>query len=193
MKLTLAKITLLTLCVLIALPADAVTTQVRRNVQFNNLTTEAGLSAEHVHDVVQDRQGYIWFASQAGLNRFDGYEIVVFENDPTVVTTLSNNFVRALYVDDNGELWAGTHKGVNKYDYETETFDRNPLQLPVDMEIRVRKIVQDSTGVFWIGSLDQGLYAVDARTGELRHYVADPAQPGSLPHNHVMGLIEDLK
>jgi diguanylate cyclase (GGDEF)-like protein len=167
--------------------------QVRRNVQFNNLTTHAGLSAEHVNAVVQDAHGYIWFGTQDGLNRFDGHEIVVFENDPDDPSSLSNNFVWALYLDANSDLWVATNKGVNKYDAEIEGFDRNPLKLPADMMPRVRTMVQDGTGIYWLGTVDQGLYAVDVEAAQIRHYSGHSDVLRGLPHDHVIAVSEDSK
>lgn len=175
------------------LPVEVVaSSQVRRNVQFNNLTTLAGLSAEHVNAVVQDAHGYIWFGTQDGLNRFDGHEIEVFENDPEDPTSLSNNFVWALYLDASDDLWVATNKGVNKYNPDIEGFDRNPLGLPADMTPRVRTLVQDSNGVYWLGSVDRGLYAVDSKSSKIRHYVNSEI-PRGLPHDHVIAVSEDSK
>ena len=82
-----------------AAPEESAPSPLVRNVQFSNLTSADGLSGEFVQAVVQDAAGYIWFGTQDGLNRFDGYEIVIYTHDQDDPTTISNNFIWPLYVD----------------------------------------------------------------------------------------------
>ena len=125
---------------------------VPRNVQFSNLSTEDGLPSEFVHDLVQDRLGYLWFATQAGLSRFNGHDIRVYEHRAEDQGSLSHSFVWSLHVDNAGVLWIGTNRGVNTYDPSTDSFNRQPLGDSVSL-VRVRKITQDTSGKFWIGSV----------------------------------------
>ena len=67
-----------------------------QSIYFNQLTTEDGLSNNKVFDVVQDRLGFLWFATEDGLNRFDGYDLKVFRNDPANENSISDNSVWAL-------------------------------------------------------------------------------------------------
>ena len=163
---------------------------VPRNVQFSNLSTEDGLPSEFVHDLVQDRLGYIWFATQAGLSRFDGHDIRVYEHRSEDQHSLSHSFVLSLLVDNEGVLWIGTNRGVNTYDPSTDSFNRQPLgdSLPI---VRVRKITQDTSGRFWIGSVESGLIGVDAASGEVVRYTHDPNQHDSLPNDQVIAIHED--
>lgn len=166
--------------------------QVMRNVQFSNLTAADGLSGETVQAIVQDASGYIWFGTQDGLNRFDGYDIVVYAHDPDDSTTISNNFIWSLYVDREGGLWVTTNAGVNKYDYQLDQFDRNPLQLSREFsDMRVRTIVEDHKGVLWLGTVDEGLVAVEQ--GRIRRYRHDDGDIDSIPNDNVIALHEDSK
>ncbi len=162
-----------------------------RNVQFRNLTTEDGLSSEFVHDLVQDRRGYLWFATQAGLNRFDGHDIRVYEHRPDDPGSLSHSFVWSLHVDRDGVLWVGTDRGVNTYDPASDSFNRQPFGGLASFQ-RVRKITQDLRGTFWIGTVQSGLLSVDRRNGHVRRYVHDPGRPDSLPSDNVIAIHEDL-
>lgn len=166
---------------------------VRRNVQFDNLSTEHGLSSEFVQDVIQDGQGYMWFATQGGLNRFDGHDIRVYEHRVKDPRSLSNSFIWSLHVDEQGTLWVGTDRGVNKYDASTDSFIREPIDGISLRGIRVRKITQDAKGWFWIGSLGEGLIGLDPENGKLFKYKHDPDDPGSLPNNHVIDILEDRR
>ena len=75
-----------------------------RNIQFSNLSTEVGFSSEFVHDVVQDGRGFMWIATQSGLNRYDGYDVRVYENGANDPTSISHNFVWTLHIDTDGGL-----------------------------------------------------------------------------------------
>ncbi len=163
---------------------------VPRNVQFSGLSTEDGLSSEFVHDLVQDRRGYLWFATQTGLNRFDGHEVTVYEHRSEDRGTISHSFVWSLLVDDAGVLWVGTDRGVNTYDPATNRFDRTPLGEALAF-VRVRAIAQDGAGRLWIGSIGSGLFSADPRTGEVVNYRHDPEDPASLPSDHVMDILSD--
>ena len=165
---------------------------VPRNVQFSNLSTEDGLSSEFVHDIVQDRNGYMWFATQTGLNRFDGHDIRVYEHRSEDPDSLSHSFVWSLQVDSEGVLWIGTDRGLNTYDPSTDSFDRQPFGGSVS-PVRVRKITQDTNGKFWIGSVASGLISVEPENGVVVSYRHDPSQPDSLPNDHVIAIYEDQK
>ena len=62
---------------------------VERNIYFQHLSSEQGLSGEFVRDIAQDGRGHLWFATQSGLNRYDGRKVVVYEHDAFVATSIS--------------------------------------------------------------------------------------------------------
>ncbi len=67
--------------------------------------------------IVQDSRGYIWFGTATGLNRYDGYEFVIYQNDFNDSLSISDNDITELYQDKNGYLWIGTTDGIlNKFD-----------------------------------------------------------------------------
>src|SRR5262245_25039731 len=74
----------------------------RQDTPFTHITIEQGLSDQRVQAIVQDRTGFMWFGTNNGLNRFDGYNIVAYRHDPTNPYSLSGNFVEALYEDRSG-------------------------------------------------------------------------------------------
>ena len=65
----------------------------RQDATFTHITIEQGLSDSRVQAIVQDRAGFIWFGTNNGLNRYDGYDVVAYRNDPTNPHSLSGNFV----------------------------------------------------------------------------------------------------
>src|ERR1035437_2723215 len=81
----------------------------KSNMTFRHLTTDDGLSQDHILDILQDRRGFMWFATIDGLNRYDGSTFVVFKHDPNNPATLSNNFIVNLLEDIHGYLWIATY------------------------------------------------------------------------------------
>lgn len=114
----------------------------------------------------------MWFGTQYGLDRYDGYNFKVFVHDPGNPNSLSGVFITALFKDRDGTLWAGCDQFINKLDPATETFTRYPVPF-------VTHISQDSTGMLWLAS-GTGLYGLDPATGRIRHYSHDPNDPSSL-------------
>ena len=90
------------------------------DLKFTHLTTNDGLSQGYVVDILQDRRGFMWFATRDGLNRYDGYTFVVYKHDPNDPGSLSSNFIQDLMEDDQGYLWVATNNGVNRFDPTTE-------------------------------------------------------------------------
>tara|TARA_R110002073_G_scaffold4833_10_gene30827 strand:+ start:2264 stop:5659 length:3396 start_codon:yes stop_codon:yes gene_type:complete len=164
-----------------------------RNIQFTNLSTEVGFSSEFVHDVIQDGRGFMWIATQSGLNRYDGHEVRVYENAANDPASISHNFVWTLHVDPQGSLWLGTERGINRYDPKTDSFAREPWSNLSLSNFRVRKIIQDTQGFFWIGTLGSGLLRIDPVNGQLMQFTNDPTDPTSLPNDHVLGLVFDRR
>ena len=89
---------------------------------FSQLSVDDGLSQASVFCSVQDRDGNVWFGTYNGLNRYDGYETVVFKHDEADTTSLCGDKVDRLLVDRNGVLWVGTNEGICRYDPSSESF-----------------------------------------------------------------------
>ena len=147
-----------------------------RDLRFTHLTTNDGLSQGYVVDILQDRRGFMWFATRDGLNRYDGYNFVVYKHDPKDPGSLSSNFLQDLMEDDQGKLWVATNTGVNGLDPTTERCTRylhdpdNPDTLG---GASVKSVAQDRHGYFWFGTEDSGLDMLDPRLGTFTHYRTD--------------------
>jgi diguanylate cyclase (GGDEF)-like protein/PAS domain S-box-containing protein len=92
------------------------------NSDFQNFSREEGLTQNTVSDIVEDKRGFIWFATFQGLNRFDGYEFKQYLHNPTQTNSLPNDYVKKLIIDNDGILWVGTLSGLARYDEKTDTF-----------------------------------------------------------------------
>jgi diguanylate cyclase (GGDEF)-like protein/PAS domain S-box-containing protein len=93
-----------------------------QNTEFQNFSKAQGLSQNNVTDIVEDKRGFMWFATFEGLNRFDGHEFVDYLHDPKIPQSLPNNFVKKLLIDNEGNLWVGTDSGLAKFNERTDNF-----------------------------------------------------------------------
>src|SRR5215470_13761454 len=99
--------------------------QTRQNISlpFETLTINDGLSQGFVSSIIQDKMGFMWFGTNDGLNRYDGYKFTVYYHDPFDSTSLADNQINCLYEDSKQRLWIGTqHHGIDIFDRQHLTF-----------------------------------------------------------------------
>ena len=123
---------------------------------FKTLDIQDGLSQNTVNAILQDKQGFMWFGTKDGLNRFDGLSFRIFKKENSA---LGNNFITALHEDKEGNIWVGTDAGVYVYNPLLEdftVFDR--VSDTGDMISRaVTRIESDEDSDIWISVDYQGL------------------------------------
>ena len=91
---------------------------------FSHLGVEDGLSQVSILSIFQDSEGYIWFGTRNGANRYDGYEFKVYQNEVNNPASISDNYIRKISEDKNKNIWIGTSNGVNCIDYKTQQISR---------------------------------------------------------------------
>jgi len=149
----------------------------RYDVRFARFYNVEGPSISNVGPFAQDDQGFMWFGTPNGLDRFDGFTFKAFTYDRENPKSIGGSYVHALFKDRNGTLWAGSSQYLNRFDSQTETFSRFPVP-------SVYHISQDDSGTLWL-STPTGLYALDPSTGQIRRFSHDPGYPGSLESNDI--------
>jgi ligand-binding sensor domain-containing protein/signal transduction histidine kinase len=162
------------------------------DIRFYRAATGEGLSQTRASQILQDDQGFMWFGTQYGLNRYDGYKFKVFLHDPADPTSLSGVFITALFKDRSGVIWVGCHQFLDKYDPATETFTHYRIQAPhaTTEQLTILRISQDSTGLFWLATTN-GLFAFDPVLGVVGTYRHDASNPLSLSSSDVKSSGED--
>jgi len=165
-----------------------------RDIRFKHLSIEQGLSQSIVYSIAQDNRGFMWFATEDGLNRYDGYKFIVLRPDPKNTNSLSHSNIWAIYVDQPGIIWVGTfHGGLTSFNPETGNYCRyrkNPDDPNTISDDVIRSIYEDSSGVLWVGT-DDGLNKFDRETETFTHYKNVPGNPNSLSNNEVYSICED--
>ena len=132
-----------------------------QEMQFENFSVEQGISHPTVTSIVQDKRGFLWFGTNDGLNRFDGYNVTVFTQDPRDTTSLSNSNITCLLADDDGTLWIGTMGGgLNAFDDRTGTFTHYS-----GPGLHIWSLCRSHDGILWVGSDGLTGYAGSPGTG----------------------------
>ncbi|HET9229194.1 MAG TPA: two-component regulator propeller domain-containing protein, partial [Thermoanaerobaculia bacterium] len=142
-------------------------------LRFDHLSVEDGLSQSTVFTILQDRAGYLWFGTEDGLNKFDGYEFTIYRRQGKSPESLSDNWISALYEDRAGVLWVATRRGIDRFNRGTNTFFHIPSPLS---EKEAWSLAEDAAGDLWLGT-DAGLYRIDRATNKLTHFPVDPREP----------------
>ena len=131
------------------------TTARSQNLEFDHLSLRQGLSQANVWDIHQDRFGFIWIATEDGLNTYDGYSFNVFRNDPLDSASISNSNIHTMTEDNEGGLWIGTRSGLNFYSQSKKNFERflyDPKNKESISNNDVTCLLLDSKNNLWVGT-----------------------------------------
>jgi len=159
------KISIITVFLFLSFIVNAADNDNFDNFRFEHLTISDGLSQSAVNEITQDCFGFVWIGTQDGLNRFDGYEVKVYKNDPQDKNSLTNNQILAITSDTSGNLWIGTFGGgLNIYNPHCDSF-LNIINRPEFFKNisgnEIMRVFRDSKGNMWVGT-EIGLYRARA-------------------------------
>lgn len=164
------------------------------NIRFDHLSIKDGLSQSAVNALLEDDLGFIWFGTQDGLNRYNGFEFLTYWHNPDDTNSISNNNINCLYLDEKGRIWVGTDFGLNVYFPEQDVFkqflhsetDKNTISSNI-----VKEIFKDSYGIIWIGNEAGGLNAYNEERNTFSRFLYDEFNPNSLSNNTINTIFED--
>jgi ligand-binding sensor domain-containing protein/signal transduction histidine kinase len=160
------------------------------DIAFSRVENTEDFSQSRIGQVAQDDMGFMWFGTQYGLYRFDGYSHTVFAADRQVDNQLSGVFVHAIYNDRSGRLWISTDQGVDIFDPRLGKFNR--ITYAGKAHPTVQSFYQDRSGTMWL-STTEGLYGVDQNGTPRSHFRSDARDPDSLASNDLKFAKEDRK
>ncbi|NNE77478.1 MAG: HAD hydrolase-like protein [Pricia sp.] len=127
------------------------------NLKFENLDTAEGLSSSTCTEIFQDSEGFLWFGTIDGLNRYDGYGFQIYRPIPNDPNSISNNRVNAITEDKYGNLWIGTSNGLNVFDKATQKFFRidlfNDSSIGLSSSVIINDVLYDGVnGELWVAT-----------------------------------------
>ncbi|WP_199269614.1 two-component regulator propeller domain-containing protein [Formosa sp. L2A11] len=172
------------------------------NLKFENLNTEEGLSSSTCLEVFQDSQGFLWFGTIDGLNKYNGYEFEIFRPLLNDSTSISNNRINAIQEDKQENLWIGTNNGLNFYHRDTKLFTHiplfnQPLKLNNPKKIINTLLYDDVENIVWVGTSDGLVKLILSDDSsqvdrlELVHYAFDADNENTLDNNNINSIDKD--
>ena len=182
-------------CCLIAACPGFVTAQAP-TLKFKHITNEQGLSNTTIETIFQDKRGFIWFGTRDGLNRYDGYQIIVYRNNAKDSNSISDNYIQSIYEDREQHLWVGTINGLNRFNAAANNFTRfmhDPSNAKTISNNQISCITEDKKGNLWISTLGGGINLYNARENFFTHFKNEPEKTNSLSSDNVNYLYLDTQ
>ncbi len=161
-------------------------------INFKHLSIEDGLSQNGAFSIEQDSKGFIWVGTKDGLNKFDGYSFTIYTHNPYDSTTISSNYIGALFEDGSEILWVISNDGdINLMDSKTEVSHKIPVNIQY-----ITSIAEDREGNIWIGTYRSGLYLIKRKNiltsnFQITNYKHHPGEPTSISDNDVLSIAAD--
>lgn len=165
--------------------------------RFSQLDVSNGLSHNQVNCIFKDSQGFMWFGTASGLNRFDGYTFKVFKHDSNNKNSVTDDFIAKIFEGPDKKLWISTRNGFCFYDPETEQFNSDmslllrSLKLPDNQS--VTKILRTSAADFWFLYSDSGIYRYNALSKQTKRYYHSINSIPSLYSSSIADITVDAK
>ena len=165
------------------------------HMQFDHVGTEDGLAQSTVMAIAQDQTGFLWFATESGIDRYDGFDFINYGRERGNQHALNSDFARDLHFDAQGRLWVATDGGgMSRWDPSTNSFKtwrHDPGDVNSLSSDRIRRVVTDSSGRIWIGTRGKGLNRLDPATGRITRFVHDPDDASSIAGDDIFALTVD--
>ncbi len=164
--------------------------------EFDRISVEDGLSQFSVNCIYQDHRGFLWFGTDDGLNKYDGYEFVLFNHSPSDSNSLPHRRIHTLIQDEDQRLWVGTGGGLAQIDlrtYQIRTFLNDPADPASLSHNDVRAILPDVSGQIWIATKGGGINVMVERGNQVsfRKIRHEPGNKMSLIDDNVESLLRD--
>lgn len=161
---------------------------------FKNFTVDNPLSYQSIRAINQDRNGFMWFGTQEGVHRFDGHQLLNFNHNKNIPSSLSSNSTNRIVIDRSGQIWIATRGGgINIYNESTKDF-RHITTSTKDINIsnnKVNALIEDSLGNIWAGTQD-GLNIIfrQDENWKVKKIKQEQGNPNSLSSNIIESILE---
>jgi signal transduction histidine kinase/ligand-binding sensor domain-containing protein/DNA-binding response OmpR family regulator len=188
-RMILKRIALIIFVVVIFLSASG-----QERIIFRTLSTRDGLSNGSIKSILQDNDGFMWFGTIGGLNKYDGVRFVVFNNLKNNPQSLSSDDVTSIFQDSKKRMWIGTFGGgLNLFDKATNKFKSFQVEDSIKKSIsstEINFIYEDSRNQIWVGT-ENGLNKYIEEDNSFKSYILSSENPFSISSNSVRAIYED--
>jgi signal transduction histidine kinase/ligand-binding sensor domain-containing protein/CheY-like chemotaxis protein/AraC-like DNA-binding protein len=155
--------------------------------KFTSITSMDGLSSNTVTAILKDRYGLMWFATDDGLNRFDGTDVIVYRHNKKDPASLRSSDISSLHQDRAGRIWVGSNEGgLHLYDRKKDSFKSIPSPHSIT------SISSDATGKLWVGTTG-GLINVDPESHQVSTFSSIPNIPDEISKGLVLSILVDRR
>ncbi|HYG37900.1 MAG TPA: two-component regulator propeller domain-containing protein [Cytophagales bacterium] len=162
------------------------------NFVFDHINSEQGLSNNGVSAILQDKKGLMWIGTFNGLNRYNGYEIKTYFNNPLDSNSIGDNRITCMLEDRKGNLWIGTHQGgLNLYNRDKDNFIHFSTQSKIKISSNtIECLFEDKEGNIWIGT-NFALNMYNPTTHRIKSFYNTPNKPGTINSNQIYSIVDD--
>ena len=168
----------------------------RKDIRFEHITANNGLPQGYVTSIDQDSLGFLWFGTQNGLVKYDGYIFREYRYKQDDTNSISDNWITNIAIDKENNLWVGTGgKGVSKIT-PTEKIIRYPFDVNDGTGLNasfVSDIMVDKGGTIWFATTGGGLSCYSKITDKFKYYIKNGSHPNSPSDDNNSVLFEDSK
>ncbi|TKT87635.1 hybrid sensor histidine kinase/response regulator [Dyadobacter frigoris] len=154
-----------------------------QGLKFNHLTTNQGLSQSHICAILKDRQGFMWFGTEDGLNKYDGYKFSHYKHDPYDKNSITDSYIQDLLEDKQGDLWIATSNGLDRFDRSKNSFIHYLTQ-------DINDLFEDSKNRIWLAT-QEGLFLFDRQKKSFRLYLDAGQNNSSQIKNSIYRIAEN--
>ena len=162
-----------------------------------HISARNGLSQSVVNAIIQDQNGFMWFGTKDGINRYDGEEIKVYSHNHEDSSSISDSHILSIEEDTTGTIWVGTNGGgLNKFvpgtgNFSTVILNENKKEKLPSERVENLKLIYDR--YLMISTYRQGLYVLDTKTMEKENYYLDKKDSAETAPCYVRDIITDEK
>ena len=160
------------------------------DLKFRKISREQGLSNSTVECIYQDKEGFMWFGTADGLNKYDVYKTIVYQNNPTDSLSIKDNYINSILEDKNQNLWVSTGTGLNRFNRDKNNFTRftsQPDNTKTISSNSVNCIYEDKQNNIWFGSME-GLNLLEKSGNSFKRF---SNLKNGLQANNISCLFED--
>ena len=154
---------------------------------FKRISTNDGLSQSHVNAILKDKKGFMWFATDEGLNKYDGYKFSIYKHNAKNPKTISDNMIYDIVEDNLGNLWIATATGLDIFNRNDETFQH---YFNKNVSINVRDIYQDKQNRIWLGTAT-GVFLLDVAHKTAKQFKHDTNNKNTISNDFIYKIVED--